>query len=79
VAAKLAEAEVRAASDLRREKLSAKIRDAELEKVPYMLIVGDREVENGTVSVRARPGGDLGSMKLEDFLIRLKEREASRR
>ncbi|MBQ6570058.1 MAG: hypothetical protein IJL87_07360, partial [Clostridia bacterium] len=45
-----------------------KIREAQLEKIPYMLVVGDKEVESGTVSVRSRKEGDLGSKTAEDFI-----------
>ena len=48
--------------------MGAKIRDAQVNKIPYMLIVGGRELENGTVSVRSRVAGDLGAMALEAFL-----------
>lgn len=55
--------------DTRSEKIGRKIRDAQLEKVPYMLIIGDKEVEDGTlVSARSRREGELGSMKTEDFI-----------
>ena len=53
--------------DGRNEKIGKKIREATLEKIPYMLVVGDRDLENGTVSVRHRSGEDLGAMSLEDF------------
>ncbi len=58
---------LRAEADLRKEKLGKKIADAEVEKVPYKLIVGDKETEEGTVAVRKRGEGDIGSMKKEDF------------
>ena len=54
-------------ADLRNEKIGFKIRQHTLGKVPYLLVVGDREVENGTVAVRTRSGEDLGSMPVEDF------------
>jgi len=54
-------------SDLRNEKIGFKIRQHTLAKVPYLLVVGDREVENGTIAVRTRSGEDLGSMPVEDF------------
>ena len=57
--------------DHRSEKLGYKIREAQKEKVPYMLIVGDKDMENGTVSPRHRSQGDLGAMSLEDFAARL--------
>ena len=57
--------------DDRNEKTGYKIREAQLSKVPYMLIVGDKEVENATVSVRDRKEGDIGSIKTEDFIKRI--------
>lgn len=65
---KLCAAGLRATTDLRSEKMGYKIREAQLEKVPYMLIIGDKEVEEGTVSVRSRKDGDLGSMAVDAFL-----------
>ena len=59
--------------DHRSEKIGKKIREATLEKVPYMLVVGDRDMENGTVSPRHRTGEDLGGMSLEQFTALLKE------
>ena len=53
--------------DARNEKVGKKIREATLEKIPYMLVVGDRDMEAGTVSVRTRTGEDLGAMSLEAF------------
>ena len=64
--------------DGRNEKVGKKIREATMEKVPYMLVVGDRDMENGTVSVRHRSGEDLGAMSLEDF-IRLLDHEVQTR
>ena len=63
----------RVETDLRNEKIGKKIREAQLEKVPYMLVVGDRDMENQTVSVRHRAQGDLGAMSLADFISKLKE------
>ena len=60
-------AQIRVDGDLRNEKVGFKIRDAQLQKIPYMLIVGDREVETGTVAVRNRFEGDLGTMSVEQF------------
>jgi threonyl-tRNA synthetase len=54
-------------SDLRNEKVGFKIREHTLQKVPYLLVVGDREVENGQVAVRARNGDDLGTMTIDEF------------
>jgi threonyl-tRNA synthetase len=61
----------RVQSDLRNEKVGYKIREHTMQKVPYLLVVGDREKETGTVSVRTRSGEDLGSMPLADFAERL--------
>jgi len=72
VAARLKEAEVRVDIDFRDEKLGKRIRDAQLQKVPFMIVVGDREVETLTVAVRDRAKGDLGSMTLEGFIEHLK-------
>lgn len=59
---------IRVEADMRNEKLGYKIRHAQLEKVPYMLIVGDNEVNDETISVRSRKNGDIGSMKLDEFM-----------
>ncbi len=59
--------------DDRSEKVGYKIREAQLEKVPYMLIIGDKDIEGGTVSVRARKAGDLGAMTLDAFIERATE------
>ena len=62
---------LRVETDLRSEKIGFKIREAQMQKIPYMLIVGDKEVENGVVAVRARKDGDLGTMTLEQFESRI--------
>src|ERR1700682_453656 len=54
--------------DDRKEKVNLKIRDAQMQKVPYMLVLGDREAESGSVSVRHRKQGDLGSKPLDQFI-----------
>ncbi len=59
--------------DYRNEKIGKKIRDAQIEKVPYMVIVGDRDIENGTVSPRHRADGDLGAMSFDDFAALVKD------
>ena len=64
---------IRVETDLRSEKIGYKIREAQLQKVPYMLVVGDKEVESGTVAVRSRSDGDLGAMALADFAERVAE------
>jgi threonyl-tRNA synthetase len=71
VAEKLQRAGVRVESDLRNEKLGYKIREAQLEKVPYMLVIGENESLNGTVSVRRRGEGDLGAQSVEEFVARI--------
>ncbi len=71
MAAKLTAQGFRVEVDGRNEKIGKKIREAQLEKVPYMLVVGDRDMEAGTVSVRHRAEGDLGAMSLEDFAAML--------
>ncbi|MEW6261435.1 MAG: threonine--tRNA ligase [Thermodesulfobacteriota bacterium] len=63
---------VRVESDLRNEKLGFKIREAQLLKVPYMLVIGDREVERGGLALRTRAGEDLGFMTVDDFLARVR-------
>ena len=72
ICAELDKAGFRCEKDLRNEKIGKKIRETTLEKVPYMLVVGDRDIENKTVSVRHRSGEDLGAMSLGDFAARLK-------
>ena len=64
----LSNAGIRVELDDRAEKIGYKIREAQLQKVPYMLIVGEKEVETGTVSVRSRKNGDLGAIKVEEFI-----------
>ncbi|MCK5451590.1 MAG: threonine--tRNA ligase [Candidatus Omnitrophica bacterium] len=59
--------------DKRSEKMQKKIRDAELAKIPYMAIVGQKEIEEGTVSLRSRKEGDIGAIKKEDLIVRLRE------
>ena len=58
--------------DYRNEKIGKKIREATMEKIPYMIVVGDRDMENNTVSVRLRTGEDLGAMSMADFIAKLK-------
>jgi threonyl-tRNA synthetase len=70
--------DMRAQLDDRSERMNMKIRDAQLNKIPYMLIVGDKEVENNTVSVRLRNGEDLGSLKFCDFMERVESLVKSR-
>ncbi|NIM96188.1 MAG: threonine--tRNA ligase [Anaerolineales bacterium] len=72
-AAILEESGYRVEVDGRSERMNAKIRDAQIQKVPYMLVVGDREAKTGSVSVRLRSGEDLGAMSLSDFEARISE------
>lgn len=69
---KLSALGIRAKADLRNEKIGFKIREAQLEKTPYMLIIGDREAEENKVSVRGRKVGDLGTMTFDEFYARIK-------
>lgn len=69
---------IRCEIDERNEKIGFKIREAQLEKVPYMLVAGDKEVEGGAVSVRSRDKGDLGSMSAEEFALKLAEEIAQK-
>ena len=71
-ARKLEDMGFRVSVDYRNEKIGRKIRDAQTEKVPYMVIVGDRDMENGTVSPRHRADGDLGAMSVDEFSALLK-------
>ena len=71
VAAKLSAAGVRVETDLRNEKIGYKIREAQSLKIPYMLVIGDREAESGAVAVRTRSGEDLGAMPLDAFIERI--------
>ncbi len=68
----LLEAGVRAEKDLRNEKLGYKIREAQLEKAPYMLVVGENEMQSGTVSIRKRGEGDIGAMPIAEFISLIK-------
>ena len=68
MAGRLKNADIRVEIDTRDEKLGKKIRDAQLQKVPYMLVIGAKEAENGTLSVRERKAGDLGPMTFEEFI-----------
>ena len=69
---------VRVEIDDRSEKIGYKIREAQLEKVPYMLLVGDKDIENNTVSIRDRRDGDIGSMALADFITKITEEVANK-
>lgn len=73
VAAKLKEAGLRVEVDDRSERMNAKIRDAQTQKVPYMLVVGDKEQESGQVALRLRSGENPGPMSLETFIERARQ------
>lgn len=78
VARELTAAGLRANADVRSEKLGKKIREAQLEKVPYVLVIGDKEAEQGVVAVRQRTEGDLDTMQVSDFIALAKEEVASK-
>ena len=78
VARELTAAGLRANADVRSEKLGKKIREAQLEKVPYVLVIGDKEAEQGVVAVRQRTEGDIGTMQVSDFIALAKEEVASK-
>jgi threonyl-tRNA synthetase len=73
VGAELRDAGVRVATDTRSESLGKKIREAEMGRHPYMLVVGDREEGEGTVAVRSHEGGELGAMRPSEFAARIRE------
>ena len=62
---------IRVEIDLRNEKIGYKIREAQLEKVPYMLIIGDKEMENDAIAIRSRKEGDLGQMTVDSFINKI--------
>ena len=72
IVSELASQNVRVELDDRSEKIGYKIREAQLHKIPYMLIIGDKEVENEQIGVRSRNDGDIGAMKLNDFIDKIK-------
>ena len=74
----LKKAGLRAEADLRNEKIGFKIREAQMMRVPYMVVIGDKEIEQGVVAVRGRKKGDLGVMPLEDFMAMVQEEIASK-
>jgi threonyl-tRNA synthetase len=77
VVAELRRAGVRAEADTRTESVGRKIRDAELRKIPFMLVVGDREAEEGTVAVREHRKGDTGAVPVEEFARRVATESAA--
>ncbi|MGE5389432.1 MAG: His/Gly/Thr/Pro-type tRNA ligase C-terminal domain-containing protein, partial [Deltaproteobacteria bacterium] len=64
---------IRAEVDMRSEKIGYKIREGQLQKIPYQLVLGDKEAESGNIAVRHRQKGDLGVMEREDFIAMLQE------
>ena len=76
---RLKQIKIKATTDTKSEKIGYKIREAQLKKVPYMLVVGDKEVETNTVSVRSRSEGDLGAMQLADFIKMIGKEIAEKR
>ncbi|MEK3884167.1 threonine--tRNA ligase [Paenibacillus sp. PL2-23] len=78
VAEKLQEAGIRVESDLRNEKLGYKIREAQLEKMPYMLVVGENEMQSGSVSIRKRGEGDIGAKTLDELITFLQSQIAAK-
>lgn len=70
---KLEDEEIRVELDDRQEKTGYKIREAQIQKIPYMLVVGDKEVESNTLSVRSRDDGDMGKFDVEDFITKIKK------
>ncbi len=79
VVARLAAAGLRAELDERQEKIGYKIREAQLQKIPYMLVIGDREAADGTVAVRTRTGGDQGAQAVDAFVAAALEEVRTRR
>ena len=73
IAKQLRDEGIRVETDLRNEGLGAKVRDATLQKVPFLGIIGPKEVENNTISLRSREGKDLGALKISDFLSKIKQ------
>ena len=75
---KMKAAGLRVEGDFRSEKLGSKIRDGQLDIVPYMLIVGPRDAENGTVSIRDRVAGDLGAMPVDEAIAKFQQEVAQK-
>ncbi len=71
---KLSNAGIRAEKDFRNEKLGYKIREAQVQKIPYMLVIGDREMESNRVSPRERSGKDLGAIGVDEFIELVREK-----
>ena len=79
IQAKMEAADLRVELDCRNEKIGYRVREAQLSKVPYMLVVGANEQEEGTVSIRARKEGDGGTMKVDDMIARFVEEVKTRK
>jgi len=79
VSDKLAAAGLRVETDSRNEKIGFKIREAQMQKIPYMLVLGDKEADSGLVTVRKRQEGDIGAMELDEFIGKLTEEISERR
>lgn len=79
VVQKLQKSGIRAKADLRNEKIGFKIREHTLKRVPYMLVVGDQEMEAGEIAVRTRKGKDLGKFKVDDFISYIQAEVSSRK
>jgi threonyl-tRNA synthetase len=75
---RLEEANIRVELDERNEKIGYKIREAQIQKLPYMIIVGDKEANSGSVSLRQREAGDVGSRSIEEFIAEVKEKEKNK-
>jgi threonyl-tRNA synthetase len=73
VVAELEKQNIRVDSDFRSEKIGYKIREGQLQKIPYLIILGDKEVEAGTIAVRHRKQGDLGAMPLDEFSAKIRK------
>ena len=69
----LREKMIRCELDTRNEKIGYKIREGQVKKVPYMLVVGEKEATNGTVSVRSRSEGEMGAMAVDEFIAKLQK------
>lgn len=73
IESKLVENDIRVETDLRNEKIGYKIREAQMQKTPYMIIIGDKEVQNKNISLRSRKNGDMGAMNFNDFVASIKD------
>jgi len=78
IAKKLKESGIRSKVDLRNEKIGFKIREHTLKRVPYLLVVGDKEMEAGEIAIRTRSGEDLGKMSVDDFISKINEEVKAR-